>query len=201
MSEAVAIDEIVFDAHGFPIDWIIQDINPAYEQIYQRSREHVIGRRATEVYPVWLERRAEFENYARIIESGEPLLLEMDDPTTGRHVLISRTMGNHRFAAATTDITERKRAEEERERLLEEVSRHVAELDAIITALPDPLIIYDAVGTILRVNPAVKKVLHYDPTGEARGYVALCDAAHSRWTITAGGTSLGACTAREGHPG
>ena len=169
MSEAVAIDEIIFADDGRPLDWIIKDINPAYERIYQRTREQVVGQYASVVYPSWLERHTEFENYAHTIESGAPLLLEMDDPHTGRHLLISAfTMGDHRFAAATTDITERKRAEEERERLLDEVSRRAAELDAVITALPDPLFIYDTEGTILRVNPAARQSLQLDPTGENR---------------------------------
>ncbi len=166
MSEAVVIDEIVFDAEGRPVDWIIREVNPAYEMIYQRSREQVIGKRATEIYPVWAERLEEMRGYARQLEAGIPLQLEMEDAKTGRYLLISAfSMGDHYFAAVTTNISERKRAEEERERLLKEISHHAAELDAVITALPDPLLIYDAQGTVLRVNPATRTLIKFDPTG------------------------------------
>ena len=80
------------------------------------------------------------------------------------------------------DITERKQAEAERERLLtdlrnaneelvrtelrerelsEEAQRRAAELDAVIASLADGLIIYDAYGEIVRMNPAIEKMLGF----------------------------------------
>lgn len=169
MSESVAIDEMVFDNEGNPIDWIIREVNPAYESIYRRSREEVVGKRASTLYPSWTWYREELIAYARQISEAMPVLFEIDDSYTGRHLLISAfTMGNHHFAAVTTDISERKRAEKEREQLLEKVSRRASELDAIIAALPDPMLIYDTEGTILRVNTALKNTLQHDPTGEKR---------------------------------
>ena len=61
------------------------------------------------------------------------------------------------------DITERKQAEAERERLLVEVQERAAELDATIASVPDGLVIYDARGEIVRLNAAAKNQLGYWP--------------------------------------
>ncbi|MHB9024635.1 MAG: PAS domain-containing sensor histidine kinase [Armatimonadota bacterium] len=53
---------------------------------------------------------------------------------------------------AASDITERKRAEEERERAL-------AELDATLNSIADGLIIYSPTGEILLDNPAAQRLL------------------------------------------
>lgn len=58
------------------------------------------------------------------------------------------------IAATLTDISERKGAERERERLL-------AELDATISAIAEAVIIYRPDGTILRMNPAAEQLLDY----------------------------------------
>lgn len=61
------------------------------------------------------------------------------------------------------DITERKRADEERERLLEEVSRTVSELDAIIASMVDGVMVLGAEGEILRMNPTAEQMHGYTP--------------------------------------
>ncbi len=68
------------------------------------------------------------------------------------------------FVAVKQDITERKRAEAERERLM-------AELDAIITSIPDGLIVYGPEGDILRMNLAARQMLEYSTQISARPLV------------------------------
>lgn len=146
MSESVTVDEIVFDSAGYPIDWIVRDINPAYERIFQIPREQAIGQRATVLYPFITQAHQEFEDYARRLEHGEAVKMEFDDANTGRHLLISAIpMGDHRFSTVSTDITERRRAEQERERLL-------AELDASLNSIADGVVIFAIDGTIVRIN-------------------------------------------------
>ncbi len=65
------------------------------------------------------------------------------------------------YLSMMEDITERKQAEEERERLLEEVQRRAVELDATIESIPDGVIIYDLSGAILRTNSAADEMLGY----------------------------------------
>lgn len=59
------------------------------------------------------------------------------------------------------DITERKQAEAERERLLCEVERRAAELDATINAITDGIVIYDTNGELVNINPSAQRMLGY----------------------------------------
>lgn len=59
MEEGVALHEVVLDANGKLVDYVIVDVNPAYERITGISRERAAGRRASELYgsgsPPYLE--------------------------------------------------------------------------------------------------------------------------------------------------
>ncbi|MCL6431992.1 MAG: PAS domain-containing protein [Anaerolineae bacterium] len=61
--------------------------------------------------------------------------------------------------ALRQEIAERARAQMERERLLAEVQRRAAELDATISAISDGLIITDASAAIVRMNEAALRIL------------------------------------------
>ena len=76
--------------------------------------------------------------------------------------------GDRVLLSIVRDITERKRAEEERERLLAEVQRRAAELDATITSMADGVFIYNARGDIIRTNPAADLMLYYTPEERRR---------------------------------
>jgi signal transduction histidine kinase len=65
--------------------------------------------------------------------------------------------------AVAQDITERKQAEEERERLLREVQTRAAELDTTLSAIADGLLIYDTGGRVVRANAAADRILRYTP--------------------------------------
>ncbi len=71
-----------------------------------------------------------------------------------------------------TDITERKKAEEERERVLRrllEIStraqQQAAELEAVFSSLAEPVVIFDEKGIIVRVNRAGGQLLGLDSVG------------------------------------
>ena len=70
--------------------------------------------------------------------------------------------------AVGRDVTRERKAEAERERLLAEVERRAAELDATITSVADGLIIYSPAGEIVRMNPAGLAILGYSPELSAR---------------------------------
>ncbi|MHB9026504.1 MAG: ATP-binding protein [Armatimonadota bacterium] len=54
------------------------------------------------------------------------------------------------------DVTVRRRAEEDRERLLSTVERQTAELEAIIRAITDAVVMLDASGQLLFMNPTAE---------------------------------------------
>lgn len=168
LSESMTIDEILFDDAGRPVDWVIRDANPAYEKIFSISREQAIGQRATVLYPFITQSLVQFEGYAYQLERGESITTEFHDARTGRHLLISAfPMGDHRFGTIATDITERKQAEEERERLLREIERWATELDASLNSIADGVAIFAPDGTITRINAAGERL-----TGFTRGMTA-----------------------------
>jgi PAS domain S-box-containing protein len=84
----------------------------------------------------------------------------------GRKLHLSCNAGPIRDAAgkitgaivAWRDISERFRAEAERTRLLAEVEKRAAELEAIISSMATRLIVYNAAGNAIRMNETAKKL-------------------------------------------
>jgi PAS domain S-box-containing protein len=157
MNEAVARDRLVFDAKGRPVDWTVTEVNPAYERILGISREQAVGHLASELYAGDFIFETVLQTFSRVALSGVSARLEIHFHRAGCHLLTSVfSLGNGEFATVSMDITERKRAEQEQERLL-------AELDATISAIADAVVIYHPDGTILRMNPAAERMLCYRP--------------------------------------
>jgi signal transduction histidine kinase len=131
MTEMVAMHEVVTDAAGRPVDYRILDCNAAYERITGIPRARAVGTLASELYgtnaPPYLD------VYARVGLTGEPAELETYFPPMGKHFAISIVSPQRGFfATVTTDITERKHAEEERELLLHELARKNEELEGML---------------------------------------------------------------------
>lgn len=80
------------------------------------------------------------------------------------------------------DITNRKRIEHEREKLLTEVNRRAAELDATIAAMADGVVIYDNHLTILRMNAGAERILGFTSELAARPLAERLKAVHFRTT-------------------
>ena len=157
MNEAVARYRMVFDDQGRPDDWLITEVNPAYERILGIPREKAVGQRASKVYAPEMDFEPFLKQYTRVALSGVAERRETYLRRADRHLLTSTISLNGReFATVSIDITERKQAEQERERLL-------AELDATISAIADAVVIYHPDGTILRMNPAAEEMLGYGP--------------------------------------
>ncbi len=156
MNEAVACDELVCDPQGRPVDWIVHDVNPAYEAILEIPRDRAVGRKASEIYAPEIDIGPILVVYARVARTGIPAHIEIPF-SPDKHLQVSvLSLGNNHFATVTTDITERKRFEAIRERLL-------AELEATINAIADGVVIYEPSGSIRHMNPTAQKLLGYSP--------------------------------------
>ena len=108
--EAIQICELVFDDEGHPVDNIILDVNPAYEQQTGLKRDEVIGRHIKDILPVvehvWLDR------YGEVVRKGKSMHFEEYNAGSNRWFDVHATsLKDNRFAAVFTDITERKKAE------------------------------------------------------------------------------------------
>jgi PAS domain S-box-containing protein len=112
LDEAIQISKLIFDDEGHPIDNIILDINPAYEQQTGLKRDEVIGRNIKDILPVveqvWLDR------YAEVVHEGISMHFEEYNAGINRWFDVHATpLKDNNFVAIFTDITERKKTEEE----------------------------------------------------------------------------------------
>ncbi|MEP0813273.1 MAG: GAF domain-containing protein [bacterium] len=111
------LHEVLYDENGKPYDTQIIDVNPAFERILGLPREKAVGRRVTEIYPDapanW------FDVFADVAITGEPKYVENYWPPLDRwyHLLVFTPMPGH-IAFNFVDITDKKRAEQAKERLL-----------------------------------------------------------------------------------
>ena len=74
MNEGVALHEITYNSHKKAIDYVIIDINPAYENITALRRSEVVGMKASELYGTGCPPYIEI--YADVAEKGEPAEFE-----------------------------------------------------------------------------------------------------------------------------
>jgi PAS domain S-box-containing protein len=79
------------------------------------------------------------------------------------------------YIGAVTDITERKLAEAERERLLAEVEHRAAELDAIVEGMAEGLIVIDPTENVVRINRAALRIIGADSAAAFPRYHMICE--------------------------
>jgi len=100
------------------------------------------------------------------MERGHAVERELSDPHSGRwmeaaiYPLEHKTQdGRDAFLFTARDITERKRAEEEREQLLAQVQKRARQMQQIMDAMPDGMLLLNADHHILLANPAAREHL------------------------------------------
>ncbi|MEI8345958.1 MAG: PAS domain S-box protein [Pseudomonadota bacterium] len=131
MVEGVALHRVLYDMAGTPVNYIILDVNSQYEKILGLKRAEVLRRPGHEVYhtpiPPYLE------EFSKVAETGTPIYFEIYFAPMEKHFAISiSTWEKGYFATIFSDITERKKTEIERERLMTELERKNKELERII---------------------------------------------------------------------
>lgn len=149
MTEGLALHELVYDAQGRPADYLIVDVNPAFETITGLQRDQVVGKLASAAYgtePPYLD------IYARVAESGEPTSFEVFFPPMDKHFAISVFSPERgTFATVFDDITQRRRAEHE----LRETRDY---LEKLFTYANAPIIVWDPEFRITRFNAAFERL-------------------------------------------
>ena len=128
MTEGVAIHKVLYNSSHEAVDYIITDVNPAYENITGLKRSEVIGKKASELYGTG--KPPYMDIYSRVAENGEPAHFETYFEPMDKHFRIAVTSPDKgQFATFFDDITERKQAEEYVKRLLEETQQFAEELE------------------------------------------------------------------------
>jgi PAS domain S-box-containing protein len=126
--------EVLFDDTGRSVDYRFLEVNPAFER--QTGMKNAEGRRMREFAPRHEEHW--FEIYGRIALTGEPLRFENRAEQLGRfYDVYAFRVGDpqaRQVAILFNDITERRRDEAERERLLARESELRAQAEAVSRA-------------------------------------------------------------------
>jgi PAS domain S-box-containing protein len=148
MTEGVALHEMVYDEAERPIDYVILEVNPAYETQTGLAGESVIGERASDVYgtdtPPYLD------TYAQMAETGQPVEFEVNFTPLDKHFRISAfSPAEGQFATVFEDITERKRTEE----ALRESRQW---LSTTLRSIGDAVIATDERGQVRLMNPVAE---------------------------------------------
>ena len=110
MTSGFALNEMIYDETGNPVNYRFLQINPAFERQTGLSAKNIIGKTVLEVLPgtepSWIE------NYGRVVKTGEPIAFENYSKDLDRHYGIRAFCPvPGQFAVIITDITEQKLAE------------------------------------------------------------------------------------------
>ncbi len=150
MIEGMALHELVYDEEGKPVDYVLVEVNPAFETILGMSRQKVIGRKASEIYAS--DPPQFFDIYRKVAETGESTRFEVQYPPLAKYFRIQVfSYAKGMFATLFEDITEMKVAEKSlRER--EETYRALADHS------PDIIARFDREHRCLYINNAIEAV-------------------------------------------
>ncbi|MEP0907966.1 PAS domain S-box protein [Leptolyngbya subtilissima ST-M1] len=118
MDQGFCACEMLFDDSGKPVDYRFLEVNPAFETL--TGLQGAIGKTARELVPnlepFWVE------TYGQIVLTGKPHRFEHESAAIGRwfdvNAFVVGKPQSHRFAILFTDISDRRKAELDRERFL-----------------------------------------------------------------------------------
>ncbi len=144
MVDAFSVHEIICDEHGLVTDFRYISVNPAFEKLTGRKASDVVGRTHREIDPNadigWIAK------LGSVALSGRSTTFEHLDASLGRMYSVNAFQSApRRFACTFTDITERKRAEDD-------LAQDEAELAAIHEHVPMMLLLIDRDGNVRRYN-------------------------------------------------
>ena len=116
MLNGFALHEIICDSSGKPVDYRFLAVNPAFESLTGLKASDIIGRTVLTILPhtesSWVEK------YGHVALTGEPAFFENYAREQGKYFEVTAFRPAPRqFACIFSDVSERKRAEEEKERL------------------------------------------------------------------------------------
>ena len=147
MSSGVAIYQAVDDGE----DFVIKDFNPAAEKIERISREEVLGRRVSEVFP-GVKAVGLFELLQRVWRSGkagyldDSIYRDSRDPGSWRENWVYR-MQSGEIVTIYNDITERKLAEHS-------LRQSEVRMNSILSAMTEMVFVLDDEGRFVSYHSA-----------------------------------------------
>ena len=152
----------------FDSDGVVRQANDIALARMGRTAEETIGRRMDQVLDTELA-RSRMARLREVLESRLPV--EFEDRRADysfRHTfypVFDNAGSVSGVVSFSRDITERKRAREERERSLLEARERAAELEAVLAAQSDAVLTYDTEKRVRGANPSFLATYGFDPTG------------------------------------
>jgi len=144
MSEGVAINELIMDEDGKVVDYIILDVNAAFEINTPFTAKDVLGKRATAIYQMSPEYITSW--WQQHVEMGQTAYTELyNEPAQRWHAITTTRPVGKRFYTIFSDITGRKLAEQK-------LQESAGNLQAILDANLDAVFLIEPDGTTVAAN-------------------------------------------------
>lgn len=171
IDEGFCIIEVLFDQAGSPIDYHFLEINPAFEKLTGIPADEALrGTPISQLVPNFEERW--YQLYGEVAMTGEPIRTVEGSEAMGRWFDINafRVGGkkSKKVAVLFNNITERKQAEQDREKLLKQLEAERSKLAYLFTKAPAFVATLQGPDHIFELtNPAYLQLIgHRDVIGK-----------------------------------
>ena len=123
MNAGFVLFEVILDSNGKPVDLLVVAANKGFEQTTGLDSKAVTGKRLTEVLPGIESDEADWiGTYGEIALTGDSRKFEQGSELLGYYYsVIAYQAGPNRCAVTFLDVTERRKAEAERDKLQEQL--------------------------------------------------------------------------------
>jgi len=160
MNECFQLLELIPDESGVAVDYTYVDVNPAFERLTHKSKEELVGKRVKEIFGVveqyWIDA------YDRAVKTGERVHFENYGAELDRWYEIDAWRTPQGYCAVIfTDITERKKAEEEKRKFAEDIQRERDRLSALVNSIQDEVWFADTEHRFTLANPSALREFGY----------------------------------------
>lgn len=110
MLEGVAIHEVIYDSSNKAVDYVIIDVNPAYEDITGLKKDEVLGKKASLIYKT--DNVPHIDIYSKVAMTGEPEYFEtFFEPVNKYFRIVVTSPEKGKFTTFFEDISEYKTTE------------------------------------------------------------------------------------------
>jgi PAS domain S-box-containing protein len=143
--------------------WRYTYVNATAEKLLSRSRNDLLGRSIWELFPADIESNSRvYQEFHRVVNEQVSVKFEEFSPSLQMYVEVSAYPAADGLTAYWSDISDRKRTEEE-------LRQKNAILSVINESAPTPIFVKDREGRIIYANPATLDVLR-KPASEVIGW-------------------------------
>lgn len=163
ITEGFYLSRILYDGNGGPVDYMYEEVNPAFERLMGLSRDEIVGRRARDLFPSLSSRWLGI--FSKVARSGVPSSDTFYSQSFGRYFeTLAFRPTDGQFAVLVTDVTERKKAEEAVEEARRALEREKDLLQSVMDGARNSHLVYlDRDFKFVCVNEAYARTCGYTP--------------------------------------